>query len=105
MKIILFAIGVLALVQGLELEEGSTMCVEFDGEGDELSIYHNRCQGTVEIRSELNGIEKFHGKFVKKERDTAPLKVRMIRYIPQMERGETKTIQVNGNCCWRFYRR
>ena len=92
------------------------MEVEFDGEEEDepcclcLSLPCNcspprNCHGNVEIRSELNGIERVHGKFVKEERDFFPLKVKKMRYIPRMERASTKFIQVNGNCCWKFYNR
>ena len=92
MKIVLFVLGVLAVAHG---------CIDCDGPTPSL----RHCTGTVEIKSELNGIEKSHGKLVMREGDAAPYKVRRMRYIPRMERASTKNIEVNGNCCWKFYNR
>ena len=119
MKIALFALGVLALAQGLELENGSLMEVEFDYEEDEPGAGQtclacitppcgwtkprNHCHGIVEIRSVLNGNEEFHGKMDKIEGDATPLRVKKMEYKPKMKRGSTKIIEVNGNCCWKFY--
>ena len=117
MKIVLLALGVLAFAQGLVVEDGTdgnSLKVEFDFEEDapgkacitppcdEMTL-RNFCQGRVEIRSELNGVEKSHGNFAKGEGEAAPYKVKEMKYTPRMEKGSTRTIEVNGNCCWKFY--
>ena len=96
MKIVLFALGVLAFAQGLD----AAICV-----GPHCPNWRSNCEGTVEIKSELNGIEKSHGKLVKGEEQETPINIRKMKYNPRMERNSTKTIEVTGNCCWRFYQR
>ena len=117
MKILLFVLGVLAFAQGLVLEDGSAMEVEFDDEEESAGAAciadprcdnpspRNFCQGNVEIRSELDGNEKYHAKLVKGEGEAAPYKVKKMKYTPRMEKGSTRTIEVNGNCCWKFYQK
>ena len=112
MKIVLIALGVLAFAQGLKLEEGSAMEVEFDlndqagacitppcGSSPPIRF----CQGRVEIRSKLDGVEKSHGNLAKGEGEAAPYKISKMKYKPRMAKGSTKIIEVNGNCCWKFY--
>ena len=115
MKIVLFVLGVFAFAQGLVLEDGSAMEVEFDDEEESAGAAciadprcdnpspRNFCQGRVEITSKLNGVEKSHGNFAKGEGEAAPYKVKEMKYTPRMEKGSTRTIEVNGNCCWKFY--
>ena len=119
MKIALFALGVLAFAQGIHLEDDSSMEVEFDHEEDEFvpgmaciadprcdesSPPRNFCHGFAEIRTEFNGIEKVHGKFEKFEGEDAPKKASKMRYkgVPG-GRAANKIIEVQGNCCWKFY--
>ena len=121
MKIVLLALGVLSFAQGLVVEDGTdgnSLKVEFDYEEDapapgkacitppcdEMTL-RNFCQGRVEIRSELNGVEKSHGNLAKGEGEAAPYKISKMKYKPRMAKGSTKTIEVNGNCCWNFYQR
>merc|ERR1711862_45585 len=115
MKIVLFVLGVLAFAQGLVLEDGSAMEVEFDDEEESAGAAciadprcdnpspRNFCQGNVEIRSKLNDVEKSHGNLAKGEGEAAPYKISKMIYTPRMEKGSTRTIEVNGNCCWKFY--
>ena len=98
MKIVLFALGVLAFAQGLD----AIICIGPKCDG---TLPRSNCQGTVEVKSELNGIEKSHGKLVKEEGQETPIEIRKMRYNPPMERNSTKTIEVTGYCCWKFYSR
>ena len=97
MKIALFALGFLTFAQGIQLEEGSSMDVEFHN-------VRNFCAGFVEIRTEFNGTETIHGKLIKKPRKYAPNGARKLKYrLPG--RNARKLIEVQGNCCWRFYQK
>ena len=97
MKIALFALGFLTFAQGIQLEEGSSMDVEFD-------YVRNFCAGFVEIRTELYGTETIHGKLIKKPRKLVPNKASKLKYrLPG--RNARKLIEVQGNCCWRFYQK
>ena len=71
MKIVLFALGVLAFAQGLD----AVICV-----GPHCPNWRSNCEGTVEIKSELNGIEKSHGKLVKGEEQETPINIRKMKY-------------------------
>ena len=119
MKIALFALGVLAFAQGIHLEDGSSMEVDFDYEEDGPGTAcitppcdgrpppRNFCHGFAAIRTEFNGIEKFHGKIEKSEGEDAPKKASKLRYkggVPG-RRAANKIIEVQGNCCWKFYER
>ena len=89
----------------------------------------NFCQGFVEIRTEFNGIETVHGR-INKQYDPyniqleegssmdvefdhdedfengGPIdKASKLRYRPIGGRNARKIIEVQGNCCWRFYQR
>ena len=115
MKIVLFVLGVLAFAQGLVLEDGSAMEVEFDDEEESAGAAciadprcdnpspRNFCQGNVEIRSEFDGKEKYHGNLVKGEGEETPYKASRLKYTPRMKKGSTRKIVVHGNCCWQFY--
>ena len=117
MKIALFALGFLAFARGLELKEGSgNMRVDFDfseDNDDQIggcvtcpdSRQSNRCHGFAEIRSEFNGVVDIHGKIEKKEEDDAPRKASRMRYRTPGGNASNKIIEVQGNCCWRFYQR
>ena len=118
MKIALFALGVLAFAQGIHLEDGSSMEVDFDYEEgdrgdaciadprcDEGSPPRNFCHGFAEIRTEFNGIEKVHGKIEKSEGEDAPKKASRLKYRVPGGRDANKIIKVEGNCCWKFYER
>ena len=118
MKIALFALGVFALAQGIHLEDDSSMVVEYDFEEDEPTAgcvvdcdrteIRNFCQGFAEIRSEFNGVETVHGKMIKDEGEATPMKASKLRYkAPGIPGGRdaTKIIEVQGNCCWKFYKR
>jgi len=92
----------------------------------------NLCQGFAEIRSEFNGRERVHVRINKStssrsiqleegssiyvefdnEEDWAgrPLdgwitKASILKYRPTGGRNARKIIEVQGNCCWRFYQR
>ena len=116
MKIALFALGFLTFAQGIHLEEGNSnsMDVEFDYEREREGCciappcgepQRNFCQGFVEIRTEFNGIETIHGKLIKEESEYDPNKATKLKYRPPGGRNARKIIEVQGNCCWRFYQR
>ena len=114
MKIALFALGVLAFAQGIHLEDGSSMEVEFDFNDRNGGCItppcgavreRNRCHGFAEIRSEFNGSVDIHGKIEKKEEDDAPRKASKMRYRTPGGNESNKIIEVQGNCCWKFYER
>ena len=97
MKIALFALGVLAFARGSELGwDGYPMC----GGGPPP---RNFCQGFAEIRTEFNGIETVHGRISKHEGEEAPKKTKL-RYRVPGGRNARKIIEVQGNCCWKFYK-
>ena len=99
MKIALFALGFLAFAQGIQLEEGSSMYLFLDSR-------RNLCEGFVVIKTEFNGIETIHGKLIKEEREDFPNKAYRLKYNrPPIRRSARKLIEVQGNCCWRFYQR
>ena len=117
MKIALFALGFLAFAQGLEELTGN-MRVEFDFSEDNddqtggcitppcgAVRERNRCHGFAEIRSEFNGSVDIHGKIEKKEEDDAPRKASRMRYRTPGGNESNKIIEVQGNCCWKFYER
>ena len=118
MKIALFALGFLAFAQGLEELTGN-MRVEFDfseDNDDQIGgcitcpdgMASNRCQGFAEIRSEFNGIETLHGRIEKREEDDAPSMQQAaskLGYRMPGRRAANKIIEVQGNCCWKFYER
>ena len=116
MKIALFALGLFAFAQGIHLEDGSSMEVEFDfndrtGCCIAPSCDHgpprNFCHGFVAIRTEFNGDETFHGKIVKFEGEDAPQSASKMRYKGGVPGGRAanKILEVQGNCCWTFYQR
>ena len=116
MKIALFALGVLAFARGIELQEGSSMEVVFDYEDDEpigCTIHdsgsdcvppRNFCHGFAEIRTEFNGFETVHGRIIKHEGEDAPKKASKLRYRVPGGRNARKIIEVQGDCCWKFYK-
>merc|ERR1711953_1458985 len=115
MKIALFALGFLAFAQGLE-ELSGNMRVEFDYSEDNDDQtggcitcpdgrQRNLCHGFAEIRSEFNGIETLHGRIEKREEDDAPRKASKMGYRVPGRRAANKIIEVQGNCCWKFYER
>ena len=88
------------------------------------------CQGFAEIRSEFNGTETVHGRINKPEDQDIQLeegssmdvefenekdwmgytldyakKASKLKYRPTGGRNARKIIEVEGNCCWKFYRR
>ena len=116
MKIALFVLGVLAFAQGIHLEGNSSMVVEYDFEEDEpgqacitppcgVVALRNFCHGFAEIRSEFNGVETKHGKMIKDEGEDAPKKAARMRYRAPGGRNARNIIEVQGNCCWKFYKR
>ena len=64
-----------------------------------------RCEGFAEIRSEFNGTETVHGKMIKEEGEDVPKKASKLRYRVPGGRRANITIEVLGNCCWKFYQR
>ena len=67
-----------------------------------------RCEGFAEIRSEFNGTETVHGKMTLNEGEDLPKKASKMRYrMPGGRNAEEHnvTIEVEGNCCWKFYQR
>ena len=62
------------------------------------------CLGFAEIRSKFNGTETVHGKMIKKEGEGAKKASRLVYKVPGGPRGYI-TIEVRGNCCWKFYQR
>ena len=118
MKIALFALGFLAFAQGLEELTGN-MRVEFDFSEDNddqtggcitppcgAVRERNRCQGFAEIRSEFNGTETLHGTMTVNEGDSLPKNASKLRYRSMPGgRAANKIIEVQGNCCWKFYER
>ena len=117
MKIALFALGVLAFAQGIHLEGDSSMVVEFDYEEDEPNpngagvtdndiVLRNFCHGFAEIRTEFNDEETVHGKISKNEGEVDPKKASKLKYkaVPG-GRSARKIIEVQGNCCWKFYKK
>ena len=62
------------------------------------------CHGFAEIRSKFNGTETVHGKMIKKEGEGAKKASRLVYKVPGGPRGYI-TIEVRGNCCWKFYQR
>ena len=117
MKIALFALGVFAFAQGIHLEDGSSMEVDFDYEEDGPGTAcitppcdgrpppRNFCHGFAEIRTEFNGTEKVHGKFEKFVGEDAPQSASKMRYRIPGRSAANKIIEVQGNCCWKFYQR
>ena len=116
MKIALFGLGILAFAQGIHLEGNNSMVVEFDYEEDEpgqacitppcgVVALRNFCHGFAEIRSEFNGVETVLGKMKKDEGEIAPKKASQMRYNVPGGRDATKIIEVQGNCCWKFYKK
>ena len=116
MKIALFGLGILAFAQGIHLEGNSSMVVEYDFEEDEpgqacitppcgVVALRNFCHGFAEIRTEFNGTEKVHGKFEKFEGEDAPQSASKMRYRIPGRSAANKIIEVQGNCCWKFYQR
>ena len=112
MKIALFALGVLAFAQGIHLEDDSSMEVEFDFNDRNGGCItppcdyippRNFCHGFAEIRTEFNGTEKVHGKFEKFEGEDAPQSASKMRYRIPGGSAANKIIEVQGNCCWKFY--
>ena len=121
MKITLFALGVLAFARGLELQEGSSMRVVFNNEGDEPEERNigwggswwpmcgggppprprHFCHGFAEIRTEFNGTETVHGRLI--QEGVIPKKANL-RYRVPGRRNAKVTIEVQGNCCWQFYK-
>ena len=110
-----------------EDEPGSACVVDCDRQPQ-----RNFCQGFAEIRSEFNGRERVHVRINKStssrsiqleegssiyvefdnEEDWAgrPLdgwitKASILKYRPTGGRNARKIIEVQGNCCWRFYQR
>ena len=63
------------------------------------------CQGFAEIRSEFNGTETVHGKVTVNEDDALPKKASKLKYRMPGGRNAEVTIEVQGNCCWKFYSR
>ena len=113
MKIALFALGVLAFAQGIHLEGDSSMVVEFDYEEDEQNpngagvtdndiVLRNFCHGFAEIRTEFNGTETVHGRLI--QEGAIPKKANLLYRVPG-GRNARKIIEVQGDCCWEFYRR
>ena len=76
MKIALFALGFLTFAQGIHLEEGSSMDVEFDHDEDFGGYGYDNARKAIRLR-----------------------------YRPIGGRNARKIIEVHGNCCWRFYQR
>ena len=66
-----------------------------------------RCEGFAEIRSEFNGTETVHGKMIVDESNDLPVKASKMRYSPRITGGRRAqvTIEVQGDCCWKFYQR
>merc|ERR1711953_520271 len=60
------------------------------------------CHGFAEIRSKFNGTETVHGKMIKKEGEGAKKASKLTYKVPGGPRGYI-TIEVRGNCCWKFY--
>ena len=75
----------------------------FGQEGCEIPN-ENPCQGFAEFRSEFNGTETVHGKMVKEEGEDALRKTKLRYTVPGGRRANI-TIEVQGNCCWKFYQR
>ena len=69
-----------------------------------LTSLAERCHGFAEIRSKFNGTETVHGKMIKKEGEGAKKASRLVYKVPGGPRGYI-TIEVRGNCCWKFYQR
>ena len=67
----------------------------------------NSCNGVAEIRSEFNGTETVHGKMIVDESNDLPVKASKMRYSPRITGGRRAqvTIEVQGDCCWKFYQR
>ena len=114
MKVAFFALGVLAFARGLVLEEGSSMRVEPDFEEDEPNpngaevfgndiVIRNFCHGFAEIRTEFNGVETVHGRINKPESIDDPKKFKKMEYRAPGGRAARKILEVQGNCCWKFY--
>ena len=98
MRVILLSLMMVCLF-GYHANAG--ICL-FGHEGCEIHI-GNRCQGFAEIRSKFNGTETVHGKMIKKEREGAKKASRLVYKVPGGPRGYI-TIEVQGNCCWKFYK-
>ena len=69
-----------------------------------LTSLAGRCHGVAEIRSKFNGTETVHGKMIKKEGEGAKKASRLVYKVPGGPRGYI-TIEIRGNCCWKFYQR
>ena len=69
-----------------------------------LAGRQSSCHGLAEIRSKFNGTETVHGKMIKKEGEGAKKASRLVYKVPGGRRGYI-TIEVQGNCCWKFYQR
>jgi len=110
MKIVLFALVVLAFARGLELQDSSSMRAVFNNERDERNIGcggppprpRNLCHGFAEIRTEFNGTETVHGRLI--QEGAIPKKANLLYRVPG-GRNARKIIEVQGDCCWEFYRR
>merc|ERR1711860_432905 len=70
-----------------------------------LEIESTHCQGSATIRSEFNGTETIHGRMSVDEGETLPKQASRLRYRMPGGRAANVSIEVQGNCCWRFYQR
>ena len=72
-----------------------------------LTSLAGRCHGVAEIRSKFNGTETVHGKMIVDESNDLPVKASKMRYSPRITGGRRAqvTIEVLGDCCWKFYQR
>ena len=68
-------------------------------------IESTHCHGNATIQSEFNGIETIHGTMSVDEGETLPKKASKLRYRMPGRRAANVSIEVQGNCCWRFYQR
>jgi len=94
----------LQIYRELQIKDDEPIGCTIHDPGSDYVPPRNFCHGFAEIRTEFNGIETVHGRIIKHEGEDAPKKASILRYRAPGGRNARKIIEVQGDCCWKFYK-